>query len=436
MQNHKFLIIFFIFAFCFQTSKADIDRWLKWEIERNDLHFNRHIFKALPSESTLRNYQQNDIWEVEIPASEITILKSNPSPEIISFFTSTNKESQKLSTSSQLSTLIKNPSHITLNSTDKVKFFIHKRSISLFRDLIANNKMQLKSCIPTTSGRTVALDSFFIKLAVPDIINGIPRTVYPLQMERALAINAMLSEIPETEQKKHHFGFLKESMAIHSNSSLNPYGFIIREIPDNILNGTDTLAPLTSFYAKNKGKSLLDKAAELVNLTPEDFFAIQLLPSLLESFSYAASFGIILEAHQQNTLVELDQSGRFTGRIFYRDLDGARVDFSLREKIGLSINTLKTVSNPEWVFALSQIAELKSKNTIVQESLNKNLFYWTPLFETAFRSYMIGSSIELGLYSFGIESNLPFFENWSRSYLLNKGAQSTYSPMHCNSVLL
>jgi hypothetical protein len=342
---------------------ADLERWQKWEVERNDLQSNEKIYRKLPDSEELKAYQVETLYLLEVE------------PRYVDFVFAAKTEVP-----------------MELKASDgKVKFFIHPSSLDLFKELISHGNLTKIAAKPTTSPRTFFVEDMLVKVSLSDKVNGAIRTVYPMQMQRATAISSLLSGIPELIQKDHGFGFLPEPVGVFDKTPNSPFGFLIRKIPQSLVSGKNTLVPLLSYVAQNKGNSLLEMDAKSQGVTPLELVEKFLLPALMKSYAFAAQYGVVLEAHQQNTLLELDAKGQFTGRIFYRDLDGARIDFKLREKLGLSTAEFLKVQDSQWVFDLESLQKMR-ESTVVPAGRPAA---WSPVLEKAFQTYMLGSSVYL-----------------------------------------
>ncbi|MDG0816633.1 IucA/IucC family protein [Bdellovibrio svalbardensis] len=351
-------LFFGLISFLFLSQAyADLERWQKWEVERNDLQLNSSIYHQLPSKAELSSYQTETLYVLEIDPGKVDFISAKSlKPEIF----------EKLKT-----------------ADGKIKFYIHPKATELFKELISQGTLKEVSARPTTSPRTFFVDDLMVKVSLPQKINGAIRTVYPLQMSRATAINDLLSQASG-------FHFLPEPLAFYDKTPNSPFGFIVREIPATLVKGSNTLVPLLSYVAKHSDGSLLEKEAALRGVSAEHLVLQEILPSLLEAFIKGAQHGVALEMHQQNTLLEIDQSGKFTGRIFYRDLDGARVDFELRKKLGFKDETLLSQKDAAWIFDLENLQKMRSKK--VPGSRPQE---WSPVMETAFQTYLVGSSFDI-----------------------------------------
>jgi hypothetical protein len=373
-------VILFCTLLILSTSEATVDSWLDWEISRNDLSYNPSEFKALPQQQELRKYQTNEIYELKV-SSEF-IKSADPKPHL--------------------------PEHKLMS------FYIHPEALDLFSELIPKGQLTKIKVRPTSSPRSFYLgENQIVKLSLPQKINGAIRTIYPLQMSRALSVSEMLEAIPIQERRQAHFNFLPEVQAIYDGQPDSPFGFIIRQIPEEIISSQKTLVPLFAFLSQvnsqkdTRQKSLLEESALKLGTTPTHILKESVIPAILKSMSLAAEYGIVLEGHQQNLLLELDEENNFTGEIYYRDLDGARVDFARRKEKNISDQKYLNLQDAGWIFQFEQVTEIN--NSPLKNKLSRPK-WWTPVMEFTLERYYIHSSFYLMKTYFqkeGVEFNVP-----------------------------
>jgi hypothetical protein len=389
------LLTVVLFSLC---SFADLDRWQKWELERNDLHLNPQIYNQLPSAEELKMYQTETVLMVTVPLSSIGIIANGVDIEL------SDRMEQLLNAAG----LLVHDKNLFEWKTYKkqVRFYIHPKAVHLFKNILSLGKVQKVAVKPSTSPRSPFLIDKIIKLSLPQAINGAIRTVYPLQMKRATYISQIFADAGTVD-------FLPEVLGVYDKTPGNPFGFIVREIPTEFVIGKKTLVPLLSYVAEHPQGSLLSLNAKLLKSTPQKLVQNRILPALIKSFMAAAQLGVAVEAHQQNVLLELDEKGRFTGRIFFRDLDGCRVDFELREKLGFKDERIKADPEFEWIFDIPKLQELNRTilpfrrnafESLSFEKSNESTFIsiqkskpiaWSGVIEKAWKTYLIGSSIHL-----------------------------------------
>lgn len=370
------VISFSLFLSCLPRALADPDRWLQWEQQRNDWYLNPSVYAQMVSPEQKDRLSKVDfVVEAWVPAEKLgMVLDPQWEGQINSDFVRTGRSGKK-----------------------EIRFLMHPDAVPFFKDQLGELVTRRIPAKPTASFRTFLVSPHMVKVSLPEKMSGAQRMVYSLQMERAVSISKLLSRIPVEQSRSRKFGFLPEVAGVHLKNEQNPYGFIVREIPEEILKGKNTLVPLFSFFAKppegpegGKGESLFHdwivrNKGDALQMTRE-----QLLKPLVESYLFAYfEHGVLVEAHQQNTLLEIDGAGNPTGRIFYRDLDGARVNPKIREKRGLSNSFLNEVSNPDWVFDLQKV------NSLAEKKIKGAGANWDGLLDYGFRTHLEGSNIHL-----------------------------------------
>lgn len=355
----KSLVVYsigFFILFLGPLALSDLHFWKKAEIELNDLEFNSSLFHQLPSREELQNYQTHYLYRAEVPLSKLGVLGNR---DFLKDF---------------------------LSPEGYLYFYIHPRATFQFVELLKNIKITQVPADPTSSPRTFFInDDWMVKVSLPFVIQKGLRTLYPLQMQRAIAVNDLLQELDG-------FNFLPEPLALYDLTPQNPFGLIFRKIPDRVKQSGHTLVPLLSYVAREQGESLLARDAKAHHMSKEEFALKKILPKLIEHFRQAASIGVVLEAHQQNILLELDEDHFFAHEIWSRDLDGARIDFDLRRQIGFDDRAF--LENPEahWIFDLENMGLLKQK---LKFPILKRPQYWSGPLEKSLQNYLLGSSVDL-----------------------------------------
>src|SRR5262249_44120127 len=92
-----------------------------------------------------------------------------------------------------------------------------------------------------------------------------------------------------------------------------------------LMGGQGEYRPLFLTLLERSGREVRELARELLC---SQFAKLWLTLSL--------RFGLILEAHGQDLLLEMSATGQPSGRFFIRDFEGLQVDWELRERLGLS----------------------------------------------------------------------------------------------------
>lgn len=162
------------------------------------------------------------------------------------------------------------------------------------------------------------------------------------KLERAAAITQVTKEVSAADRKAYGFDLMVEPVT-QSTSTIpggKYFGNITRIFPEmSHPNGKPRLIPGFSLTSPgpNGEKPLLEQMIEASGLSAEAYVAKNIVSPLVRAYSYLTfKHGIIGEPHQQNVLFELDEKGRLTGRVFFRDLDAFKPDIELRHRLGLS----------------------------------------------------------------------------------------------------
>lgn len=212
--------------------------------------------------------------------------------------------------------------------------------------------------IPTASSRTVLVADkdltevppFCVKLHYPFQITRSIRHLEKRKIEHSIRISNDFAQV-KIHQKNPNFAYLPESFGAAYGNDKKSWGFLVREMtPKPLLAEQGQLLPLFSLYCPDKKnpnkKPMLCTLIEKSNLTPEDFVMEKIFKPLLKCWAdVLVETGVVLEAHGQNTCIELDQNG-MPNRMVFRDFD-TYVNKELREKSGLSFEGL----NPYEVFS-------------------------------------------------------------------------------------
>ncbi|MEW5849355.1 MAG: IucA/IucC family protein [Myxococcota bacterium] len=164
----------------------------------------------------------------------------------------------------------------------------------------------------TSSTRTVLVWSpggegapFFAKLSLPRMVAGEPRGLSAAEIASSVGKTRLL-----TLWRGRRLGFLREPLGVAPRED-SPSGFLVREIPREVLTGRCALVPFFALTELRAG------------------FLRPFLDAFLEC---AVELGAVAEAHAQNLLVELGPRGGLTGRFWFRDLEGVSFDLAHLEQ--------------------------------------------------------------------------------------------------------
>ena len=213
---------------------------------------------------------------------------------------------------------------------DSVKFFVHP-------DTIANEEgYQAKTIVePTSSTRTVLPKggTFAIKLHLNRRLSRYIRRLTKSSVEHSLKVSSELEK--SVGSCPSSFGYLPESIGIVYKG----IGMIIREMtPRPVAEDKRMLVPLFSLYSRDmnsEDEPLLVQMIMSKNMEPLDFFIEKIVNPLFASVSYfITESGLLLEAHGQNVLAELDNEYDIT-RLIHRDFQSIYIDQEIRNRNGL-----------------------------------------------------------------------------------------------------
>jgi len=197
---------------------------------------------------------------------------------------------------------------------------------------------------PTSSTRTVlVLDQnaplHSLKLHCPLKISRFVRNVGPRTVEHCVTVSKDLEKVVCP-----HFALLRESMGVcfSGENEEAGWGFIVREMtPFPPTEKKTMLIPCFALYGKDtlhpERDPLLVQMIKQSNEDPMEYALNHVFYPIIDCFvSTFQQRGILLEAHGQNALLEVDENMKPTGRIAHRDLDD-EVDPEVRQKLGLSL---------------------------------------------------------------------------------------------------
>ncbi|MFH2085747.1 MAG: IucA/IucC family C-terminal-domain containing protein [bacterium] len=238
----------------------------------------------------------------------------------------------------------------------QVHFFIHPDMVDVYTERgigeFAKERISgyVKAC-PTSSTRTLitSLDGkpYMIKVDLSGKKLGrLPRALTEVSAIQSHYMSGEFIKISKTDNLPATFGYLPEPMSLGTSCLDSSFGNIFRLVNPSPTNQSGKyLMPVFSLYSpdfRNPGHTLIIK--QLVNfsgLSPEKFFEEKVARPMISNVLFIAfKYGILLEAHTQNTLIELDSDWQIT-RFIYRDLQAASVNPEYRKKIGLPADNPK-----------------------------------------------------------------------------------------------
>lgn len=229
-------------------------------------------------------------------------------------------------------------------------FFVHPCTQSLFKEWI-DGGYDFVDCgdsefeaTPLSSFRSLFVkhiktdDSFIVKLSVFDnVANGARHIDWNSasgQYEASQIVKKVSSKIENIEffEDIGAFGidsdraiFLSDRFDVRIGSRrIYAFGNVIRKIPVSMYNDDENIvcsvAAFTSLMRKEG--SYISCALKNSGLIVKDFLDIKVFSPLFRLFlNLFEEYGIVLEPHCQNVILELDKKNIPTGKIYYRDFD-------------------------------------------------------------------------------------------------------------------
>ncbi|QNE22395.1 siderophore synthetase [Kribbella qitaiheensis] len=202
---------------------------------------------------------------------------------------------------------------------------------------------------PTSSLRTVYHPDLpvMLKLSLGLRITNSRRESTPTELRRGLEINRLLDAAYNAGTATSHprFTIVRDPAWValdEGGPTLTGLDVAVREVPSAV----DEYACLAGLVAPRPGR--LSRLSDLAAADPAAWVASYVDSVLVPMLHLYAETGIGLEAHQQNTLIRLDDAGRITGGA-YRDNQGYYLASSYLHDLlavtGLSDSTLAVVDD-------------------------------------------------------------------------------------------
>ncbi|OMP68749.1 IucA/IucC family protein [Domibacillus epiphyticus] len=208
-------------------------------------------------------------------------------------------------------------------------------------DLIQSGKLaylgpQGRKFYPTSSVRTVYHPeaSFMYKFSIPVKITNSLRINRRKELDRGVEVSRLLHSGISEKLKEHHpaFRIIEDPAYITLKLSMEETGFevVIRENP--FQKGNDSrvtlLAALCQDHITGADSHLTNVISDIASRegisteeASEQWFTRYLKVSLHPLYWLYAAYGIALEAHQQNSIIQLDERG-YPAVFYYRDNQG------------------------------------------------------------------------------------------------------------------
>ncbi len=195
---------------------------------------------------------------------------------------------------------------------------------------------------PTASTRTVltlkhpgGLAPHFIKLHLPRRISRFNRRLRRKNIQNCVVLTTDLGHM--TLQK---FAFLPDALGLAIEDGDSSWGCLVRERFPRPSQGQWPLIPCFALFARDlyspDDPPLLVQMIDRFGADPQDFVVDHIMVPVIACWIKAArEWGILLEFHAQNTLLEVDDDYR-PRRIVHRDFD-VWVDVDVRRRLGLEL---------------------------------------------------------------------------------------------------
>lgn len=245
------------------------------------------------------------------------------------------------------------PSHSLKSAILKnndVSFFIHPDMLGSYKDQniteFSRNKIKgYVEVIPSSSTRTVfanidnRLTMFKVDLSGKRL-GRLTRHLKEKSIVRSNLVNKLLYEVLQSGKIPKEMAYFPETMGVGISIGENSYANLHREYsPLPFISEKRFIIPVFSLYSpdiNNPGNSLIiQQLIRFSGMSPEDFFEKKIVrPMIYNAMFIAFRYGLLLEAHPQNTLVELDKDFQIM-RFIYRDLQTVIIDSNTREHRGL-----------------------------------------------------------------------------------------------------
>lgn len=353
-----------------RSKSTSIVLWQKWEQENNNWLVLGQNIVPLPSDRLRQTFLINHLHSVNLCQANVNWICD---PD--------RKELQ--------SRLIKDDGSLI--------FYFHPRSLDMISK-ISRDPISFHEVEPTSSPRSFFLGDQIIKTNLPpEPGDYYEKLLTWQQIQRMVYISTYLNLKCPTNA---HYGFLRESLGCSIILEEQQLGYIVREIPDEVLLNKSHLISLVSYVSSStQGESSLFQT-HLSRLSPKEefLFLSALVRSIIQGYLYLYwDSGVTVEAHQQNTLLELDTEMNLTGKVFFRDLEGARIDIYRNRISEIMVNSSAELEDPEKVFEMKKVSGLLSSTTT---TTTQNFSHWDGLVSFGYHAFIEGSCLTLIEYAY------------------------------------
>jgi hypothetical protein len=222
---------------------------------------------------------------------------------------------------------------------DRVPLLLHPQTPPAHRRLtVQYGKHDLAEvwATPTASYRSVLAwrtgkTPVLAKLSIGAIIGRTQRRLRENQVARAVLMSTIFDTIPSSHTARLRFDWFSEPAGMVE--TLSRHGWLLRRFPPTMTAGQDrVLVPMFSLISRRGGDPpLLVDSIRRSGQRPEAFVIDALITPYVEAVAYLLFVqGIQIEAHSQNTLVEIDDAADLTRRLAFRDLSDTSISIPLR----------------------------------------------------------------------------------------------------------
>jgi hypothetical protein len=175
----------------------------------------------------------------------------------------------------------------------------------------------------------------FIKLHLPRRISRFNRRFRRKNIENSIALSRDIERV-----RLDRFAYLPEVLGIAFGEGDDAWGFLVREAAPRPTFRRRHLIPCFALYGGDLNHPgappLLVQMIERLGRRPEAFIVDEIMIPVVQSWSnIVREWGILLEPHGQNTLLEVDGEFR-PHRIVHRDFD-CWVNLEVRRRQGLAV---------------------------------------------------------------------------------------------------
>ena len=198
---------------------------------------------------------------------------------------------------------------------------------SVLEDVRVTPTASYRSVVAWRRGRFPVM----LKLSIGAIIGRLRRRLRENQIARGVLMSAVFDTIPPAHREQLGFDWFSEPAGVVE--TLSGHGWLLRLLP-RALRGSDgqTLVPMFSLISARGDRPPL--LVELIQRSGADAEAF-VIDTILQPYVNAVAYllfvqGIQVEAHSQNTLMEIDADEGLTRRLVFRDLSDTSISIPLR----------------------------------------------------------------------------------------------------------